>query len=125
MTRLCGEIAALRSSRADLMSNLAESREGMQAAVAQMVTGFGDARSEMAKQTKADLTGFVVHVKDWVGELRQQTAQKQNEIREDITGAHNAWHGTTSAPRREPAAASPRSRGESEDLAPKAKKKKR
>lgn len=125
MTRLCGEIAALRSSRADLMSNLAEGREEMQVAVSQMVAGFGEARSEMAKQTKAELTGFVVRVKEEVAELREQVAQKQNEIREDIAGAHHAWHGTNRAPRREPAVASPRFREESEDLAPKAKKKKR
>jgi hypothetical protein len=125
MTRLCGEIAALRSSRADLMSNLAESREEMQASVAQMVAGFGEARSEMARQTKAELTGFVVRIKEGVAELRQQVAQKQSEIREDITGAHNAWHGTSPAPRREPAVASPRFREQPEDLTPKSKKKKR
>jgi predicted nucleic acid-binding Zn-ribbon protein len=125
MTRLCGEIAALRGSRADLMSNLAETRAEMQAAVAQTVAGFGEARSEMAKQTKAELSGFVVRVKEAVTELRQQVARKQDEFREDITGAQQAWHGTRPAPRHEPAVARPGFQEQSEDLAPKAKKKKR
>jgi uncharacterized protein YicC (UPF0701 family) len=125
MTRLCGEIAALRGSRADLMSNLAETRAEMQAAVAQAVAGFGEARSEMAKQTKAQLSGFVVRVKEAVTELRQQVIQKQNEFREDITGAHQAWHGTSPAPRNKPAAARPHFGEQPEELAPKAKKKKR
>ena len=75
MTRLCGEIAALRDSRADLMSSLAESRAEMQAAVSQMVGGFGEARSEMAKQTKAELGGFVARVKEAVTGLRQTVGQ--------------------------------------------------
>ena len=125
MTRLCGEIAALRTSRADLMGNLAETHAEMQAAVTQMLTGFGETRSEMAEQTKAELSGFVVRVKEAVTELQQQVAQKQNEFREDIAGAHQAWHGTKPTPRSEPAVASPHSREHSENLAPKAKKKKR
>jgi phage shock protein A len=125
MTRLCGEIAALRSSRADLMSNLAETHAEMQSAVTQMLTGFGETRSEKAQQTKAELSEFVASVKEAVTELRQQVAQKQSEFQEDIAGAHQAWHGTRPAPRSEPAVESPHFREQSETLAPKAKKKKR
>ncbi|MCX6916285.1 MAG: hypothetical protein NT167_25130 [Verrucomicrobia bacterium] len=125
MTRLCGEIAALRGSRADLMSKLAETSAEMQASVTQMLAGFGEARSEMSKQTKAELSEFVASVKEAVTELRQQVAQKQEEFREDLSGAHQAWHGARPAPRQERAVESPRFREPSEDLAPKAKKKKR
>jgi len=118
MTRLCGEIAALRTSRADLMGNLAETHAEMQAAVTQMLTGFGETRSEKAEQTKAELSAFVARVKEAVTELRQQ-------FREDIAGAHQAWHGTRPAPRSEPAVESPHFREQSETLVPKAKKKKR
>ena len=77
------------------MSNLAETRAEMQAAVSRMLAGFGEARSEMAKQTKADLGGFVVRVKEAVTELRQKVAKLQDEFRDDLAGAHRAWHGAS------------------------------
>ncbi len=127
MTRLCGEIGALRVSRADLMSRLAETRAEMQAAVSQMVGGFGEARSEMAERTKAELGGFVVRVKEAVTELRQTVARLQDEFREDLAGAHRAWHGASSAPRPAPTVLKTSFRAEepSEEFTPKAKKKKR
>ena len=128
MTRLCGEIAALRNSRADLMSNLAEARADMQGAVTRMLASFGEARSEMAKQTKADLSGFVVRVKEAVTELRQKVAKLQDEFRDDATGAHRAWHGAGLAhrPSSPTAAESPfQAKEPSDELAPKGKRKKR
>ena len=131
MTRLCGEIAALRDSRANLMGSLAESRAEMQAAVSQMVGGFQAARSEMTKQTKAELGEFVARVKEAVTELRQTVVKLQGDFRDDLACAHQAWHGVSPEPG---PAARPAStvlkatfRGEepSEELAPKAKKKKR
>jgi hypothetical protein len=127
MERLCGEIAASRASRADLMSNLAETRAETQAAVGQMLVGFGEARSEMAKQTKAELGGFVVRIKEAVTDLRQNVARLQDEFRDDLAGAHRAWHGASAGPRPAPTAAKPSFRAEepSDGLAPKARKKKR
>ncbi len=128
MTRLCGEIAALRDSRADLMSNLAETRAEMQAAVTRMLAGFGEARAEMARQAKAELSGFVVRVKEAVTELRQKVARSQDEFRDDIAGAHRAWHGAGQAPRPPgtTAAESPfQAKEPCDELAPKGKKKKR
>ena len=127
MTRLCGQIAALRDSRADLMSHLAETRAEMQATISQMVGGFGEARSEMARQTKAELGGFVGRVKEAVTELREKVAGLQEEFREDLAGAHRAWHGASPAPRPAPTIlkASFRAQEPSEELTPKARKKKR
>ncbi len=127
MERLCGEIAASRDSRADLMSNLAETRAETRAAVSQMLSGFGEARSEMAKHTKAELGGFVVRVKDAVTELRQNVAKLQDEFRDDLAGAHRVWHGASAGTRRAPTAAKPSFRAEepTEETAPKARKKKR
>ena len=128
MTRLCGEIAAMRGSRADLMSNLAQTRAEMQGAVTRMLAGFGDVRSEIAQQTKADLSGFVVRVKEAVTELRQKVAKLQDEFRDDVAGAHRAWHGASLAPRplSPTAAESPfQAKEPSDDLAPKGKKKRR
>ena len=127
MTRLCGEIAALRDRRGSLMSHLAETRAEMQAAVRQMVDGFGEARLEMAKETKAELGGFVARVKDAVTELRQNVARLQDEFRDDLAGAHRAWHGAGAGLRPAPTAAKPSFRVEepSDESAPKARKKKR
>jgi uncharacterized protein YicC (UPF0701 family) len=128
ITRLCGEIAALRDTRANLMSNLAEARTDMQAAVTRMLAGFGEARSEMAKQTKADLSGFVGRVKEAVTELRQKVAKLQDEFRDDVAGAHRAWHGAGPAPRTfAPRAAEPpfQAKEPADELAPKGKKRKR
>ena len=127
MGRLCGEIAALRESRANLMSRLAETRAETQAAVSQMLEGFGEARSEMAKQIKTELGGFVGRVKEAVTDLRHNVARMQVEFRDDLGGAHRAWHGP-SAPRR-PAPTGMKATFQnvesSDELAPKARRKKR
>jgi hypothetical protein len=127
MTRLCGEIAALRDRRGDLMSSLAETRVDMQKAVSQMVGGFGEARAGMAKETKDELGAFVVRVKEAVTELREAVGRMQDEFRDDLAGAHRAWHGANPAPR--PAStvlkATFRAEEPTDDLTPKAKKKKR
>jgi uncharacterized protein YicC (UPF0701 family) len=128
MTRLCGEIAALRDSRAGLMSHLAETRAEMQAAVTRTLAGFGEARSEMAKQAKADLSGFVVRIKEAVTELRQGVAKLQDEFRDDLAGAHRAWHGeglASRGPAPTAAESTLQAKEASDDLAPKGKKKKR
>jgi len=97
MTRLCGEIAALRDSRANLMGSLAESRAEMQAAVSQMVGGFQAARSDMTKQTKAELGEFVARIKESVTDLRQTVAKLQGDFRGDLACAHQTWHGASPA----------------------------
>ena len=131
MTRLCGEIAALRDSRANLMGSLAESRVEMQAAVSQMVGGFQAARSEMTKQTKAELGEFVARVKESVTDLRQTVAKLQGDSRDDLACAHQTWHGASPAhshaPRTAPTVLRASFRGDEpvEELVPKAKKKKR
>jgi hypothetical protein len=127
MARLCGEIAALRGSRADLMSNLAERRAATQAEVSQMLSGFGEAREEMAKQSKATLGEFVVRVKEAVTELRQNVAHMQEELRDDLAGAHRAWHGAGAGIRPVPTAAKPSFRAEepSAESATKGRRKKR
>ena len=120
MTRLRGEIAASRDSRA-------ETRERMQAAISRMVSGFGEARSEMARQTKAELGEFVARVKEAVTELRQTVAQLREGFQDDLAGAHQAWHGASPAHRPAPTILKTSFRTEepSDEVAPKAKKKKK
>jgi len=131
MTRLCGEIAALRDSRVNLMSHLAETRAEMKTAVNQMMGGFTTARSDMTKQTKAELGEFVARVKEAVTDLRQTVAKLQGDFRDDLACAHQAWHGPSaahsSAHRPAPTVlkASFRAEEPSDEFVPKAKKKKK
>jgi len=127
MTRLRGEIAAMRDSRANLMSHLAETRAEMQAVVHQMVGGFAAARSDMTKQTKAELGEFVARVKGAVTDLRQTAAQLQSGFQDDLACAHRAWQGAPAAPRtgRTVIKTSFRAEHPSDEFTPKAKKKKR
>jgi hypothetical protein len=126
MTRLCGQINSGRNLRAALMNQFAETRAEMQAAVGRMLSGFAEARSEMARQTQAERDQFVLRVKEGVSEWRQRVARMQEEFRDDIQGAHRAWQGATHGRPAPPGADSAfQAKGPSEDLARKAKKKKR
>jgi hypothetical protein len=98
MSRLCGEIAALRDSRAALKRNLAEATEGLHEEVSCLLTGFGEARAEMSKQIKAELCEFVLQLKGQVTDLLKG-------VRDDLKGAHRAWAGASSASRQAPMAA--------------------
>jgi hypothetical protein len=62
-----------------------------------------------------------------VTDLRQNVANLQDEFRDDLAGAHRAWHGASAGPRPAPTAAKPSFRAEepSEESAHKARKKKR
>jgi DNA anti-recombination protein RmuC len=121
MMRLCGEIAALRETRADLRSNLAQSRDELREAVSQKRAEFQDSRKEMANKTRSDLDEFVGRIKDAVTELKQSVAVFQEQILGDLAGARRAWCGSGSMP------APPRAEEEEapKDIAPRAKKKKR
>jgi hypothetical protein len=116
MSRLCGEIAALRDSRAELRRNLAEATEGLHEEVSRLLTGFGEARAEMSKQTQAELHEVVLHVKDAVTALQNTVAGLRGAFLEDMEGARRAWAGASSASTHVPMAAG---------SATKAKKKKR
>ncbi len=126
MTRLCGEIAALRDSRAAVISNLAETREEMQAGVSRMLAGFGEARAEMAEQTKGGLREFVLQLKGPVNDLRQKVADLLEGFRDDLAGAHRAWYGARPAPRKVRVVAEPIAKAMEppSELPPKARKKK-
>jgi hypothetical protein len=116
MSRLCGEIAALRDNRATLKRNLAEASEGLHDEVSRLLTGFGEARAEMSGQTKADLHEAISHVKEVVTELRQTVAGLRSAYLDDMDGARRAWDGANSASKPAPTATG---------SATKAKKKKR
>jgi hypothetical protein len=99
----------------------------MQAAISRMIGGFGEARSEMARQTKTELGELVARIKDAVTELRQTVAQLREGFQDDLVGAHRAWLGASPALRSPPTILKAPFRTEepSDDVAPKAKKKKK
>jgi hypothetical protein len=79
MTRLCGEIVALRGTRKGFVKDLTNNVSAMKA-------NFRRAHNEMAKQTKAERRAALAHLKKTVGDMRHAFAA-------DLDGARRAWAG--------------------------------
>ena len=112
MTRLCGEIVALRGTRLTFVRDLGQDVTAMKAefrrahtemarrtkaerqgfvkdlghAVATMQAGFRRAHRAMARQTKAERRAAVNRLRKSVGGMRREFAL-------DLAGAHRAWCG--------------------------------
>ena len=112
MTRLCGEIVALRGARLTFVRDLGQDVAAMKAdfrrahfemarrtkaerqgfvrvlghEVASLMAGFHRAHKAMARQTKAERRAAVNHLKKTVGGMRREFAL-------DLAGAHRAWFG--------------------------------
>jgi hypothetical protein len=107
MARLCGEIATLRDNRGALKRSLMEAAQGLHEEVSRLLAGFGEARAEMSKQTKAELHEGILHTKDVVTQLRQTVIGLRGAFLDDMEGARRAWAGAGAAPRQTPMAAEP------------------
>jgi len=79
MTRLRGEVDALRSARGEMMQSLATTVSAMQ-------DDFAAAHAAMAKKTRRERVSYVARIKKQVGRMRKETAA-------DVAGAHRAWFG--------------------------------
>jgi hypothetical protein len=79
MTRLCGEIVALRGARKGFVKDLTHN-------VATMKANFRRAHNEMARKTKAERRAAMAHLKKSVGDMRHAFAA-------DLDGARRAWAG--------------------------------
>ena len=116
MTRLCGEIVALRGARLTFVRDLGQDVAAMKAdfrrahaemgrrtkaerqgfvkalghEVASLMAGFHRAHKAMARQTKAERRAAVNHLKKTVGGMRREFAL-------DLAGAHRVWFGPTPA----------------------------
>lgn len=89
MTRLCGEILAMRKMRGSLMNELSRGTKGRKQAVAELCVQLGSARTAMAKRTKNERVAFLNGLKRSVGaQLR--------DVRNDMAGARRAWGGESS-----------------------------
>jgi hypothetical protein len=91
MSRLRGEIAALRDSRSTLVGNLTEAADVLRQEVAQLLVSFAHARAEMSRQTKGELENTILRVKGSVTELRQSVLELRRTFQDDIAGARQAW----------------------------------
>ncbi|AEB09631.1 hypothetical protein [Desulfobacca acetoxidans] len=79
MTRLCGEIVALRVARKGFVKDLSSNTATMRA-------NFRRAHNDMARTTKAERRAAVAHLKKTVGAMRHAFAA-------DLEGARKAWAG--------------------------------
>ena len=133
MTRLCGEIVALRGARLTFVRDLGQDVAAMKAdfrrgqfemarrskaerqgfvkalghEVASLMAGFHRAHKAMARQTKAERRAAVNHLKKTVGGMRREFAL-------DLAGAHRVWCGPTPAERRAQAEAQRRGQAAAE-----------
>ena len=133
MTRLCGEIVALRGARLTFVRDLGQDVATMKAdfrrahaemgrrtkaerqgfvkdlghEVASLMAGFHKTHKAMAHHTKAERRAAVNHLKKTVGSMRREFAL-------DLAGAHRVWCGPTLAERRAQAEAERRAKHEAE-----------
>ena len=70
MTRLCGEIGALRSSREVFISDLRHGISELKAGVEKMQSGFRSEHAEMSRDMKANLGTFVSNLKGKVSDMQ-------------------------------------------------------
>jgi len=92
MTRLCGEIVALRGLRQAFVQDLVRT-------VAQLKAGFRQAHEQMSRETREGRAKAILDLKMSVAGLRQDNFL-------DLKGAHRAWFGPATSqgpkPAREP-----------------------
>jgi hypothetical protein len=79
MTRLCGEIVAMRGARKSFVKDLTHN-------TATLLANLRRSRREMARQTGAERRAAVAHLKKTVAGLRHAFAS-------DLEGARRAWAG--------------------------------
>jgi hypothetical protein len=86
MTRLRGEVDALRSDRGALMQELARGAKDLASTVSAMQADFAAAHAAMARKTGKARASYVAKIKRQVGRMRKETSS-------DLAGARRAWLG--------------------------------
>ncbi len=86
MTRLRGEVDALRGERGALMQNLAQGAKDLASSVSAMQSGFAAALATMARKTGIARATYVATIKRQVGRMRKENAA-------DLAGASQVWFG--------------------------------
>ena len=86
MTRLRGEVDALRSDRGALMQDLARGAKDLASTVSTMQVDFAAAHATMARKTGKARVTYVARIKRQVGRMRKENAA-------DLAGASQVWFG--------------------------------
>ena len=86
MTRLRGEVDALRSDRGALMQELARGAKNLASSVSAMQADFAAAHATMARKTGKARAAYVAKIKRQVGRMRKENA-------DDLAGASHVWFG--------------------------------
>ncbi len=86
MTRLCGEIVALRKRRGELLNDLEHESKARRVSVSGMCEQFGNARAEMGRSTKNDRVCFL-------RDLQHQVHAQQHAVQSDLAGVRRVWAG--------------------------------
>lgn len=86
MTRLCGEIVALRRMRGSLLSDLHRDAKGRKQAVAELCARTGSARVAMARRTRNERVAFL-------NSMRRAVGAHRRDVRNDLAGARRVWAG--------------------------------
>lgn len=86
MTRLCGEILALRGARSSLMTQLQRDAKGRKQAVTEFCSHLDSSRRAMAKRTKNERLAFL-------NDLKRSVGAQRRDMRNDLAGARRAWAG--------------------------------
>jgi hypothetical protein len=84
MTRLRGDVDALRSDRGALMQELARGARDLAATVSAMQADFAASHNAMAKKSRKERVSYVTRIKKQVGRMRKETSS-------DLAGARRAW----------------------------------
>jgi len=86
MTRLCGEIVAMRRRRGALMNDMAQQNQHRKQSVAEFCAHASGTRAGMARRTKGERRAFLHNLKRTVGAQRR-------EMNADLAGVRRAWSG--------------------------------
>jgi len=86
MTRLRGEVDALRGARGALVQELARGARDLAITVSLMRADFAAAHTAMAKKTRRERGSYVARINKQVGRMRKANAA-------DLAGASRAWFG--------------------------------
>lgn len=93
MTRLRGEITALRDARRELLEEAIRGAKNLKKTVSAMKAGFSGARAQMAGTMQAECAAFLSDVKESVEGLKQTVAAVRKDFTADLAGGRRAWLG--------------------------------
>ena len=86
MTRLRGEVDALRGARGTLAQDLARGSRDLASTVSAMMVDFAAAHAAMARKTGKERASHIDRINKQVGRMRRENAA-------DLAGAARVWFG--------------------------------